>query len=1079
MADELSDTSLAASFPLHTASPAASSSRLHEISEDGEDPGSVPRPKQTRAKSSTGSIFGTRQYKMEKRVEQLMRSEQRPTPAIHINGDSTPTVSSPLAGGPKPSMTQLLVREDSGKRSISSLASPPSIASFAESVGSSVGSDTSATTAKETETIPSMPEFPKAAESPVQETPASEEVEEPAATLPTPASPEPPRERPASTVDRKPSMTSERSVERPSTSMTDASSISERPKPPSSDEPFDFSYLEPKPKVKLGPRPVAASERSRRSQQGAAGISALPAGYRPAAKKPEQQRPKSQGPVNYNHAQMLANMPAPPPIPDTPEYNPRPLSRGSVKSLPSQKSATMTPEKARLMKAVELRKKQLRKSNPQAQKLVDGADLSAPAVPAIPDASVMNPTQEIPKPVYAVSAAMERNQSLGNKSDSGIQMEYGEGGNASQDSGDIPKSDAQTAEPANHESEPATALSDTLRSSEAPSDKPRDTGDAQTVAPETTLSASDESNERQADETRESLRIDTSRPPSPKPTKALPVAKHLQSGSVDSPTLGRDTDVPAFSSSLDHLITDVPTIVTTASSRPPTAPEATSPVGDAKDAVSQSEENMAASEGLQNSGNLPLPGQETEAKSSDLAKRRRGIVEPLHIDVETGAAAEEGEIGSDDELFEELQSATLHEAQPMSVSRSPGPNAQFFRRPSSLSVGSARSQTESPQTTYTSNVVSNNTTESSEAQPQQPAERETSSASPEPHHQPRPVQPRPTSTRITSYERPDPMAGLRRNVSSGISTRWKALSENSTRENSPVAVRQPTRPLTPDQKAEDMLVAQPRPALRSPRSRTSSYRGRRAQDRSSISSTGFSQPELTPIWSTTQDGTSNRDSVSVKARIVRGPTLSEDQQATEGALPERQPLHESRIEINHTRGIPTPTPVSQAFLPPLETTPAAAPSKRDSTEQQRTLHSATSRRKSWGRNRILPSPTPAADEIPVPPFSPKNVSSSGSASIISDDASAPASSRTSRFFKRMSNFGTTNKRRSVTAQSVGSITSTDLTTPRNGSVAPAVGGVEREKDRSDMPPAVAVGDLNVQFPDTLVSSSPPPISPLH
>ncbi|KAI7681273.1 hypothetical protein KC353_g21912, partial [Hortaea werneckii] len=42
-ADSLNDTSLASSFPLHTASPSASSNRLHEISEDGEDAGLTPR----------------------------------------------------------------------------------------------------------------------------------------------------------------------------------------------------------------------------------------------------------------------------------------------------------------------------------------------------------------------------------------------------------------------------------------------------------------------------------------------------------------------------------------------------------------------------------------------------------------------------------------------------------------------------------------------------------------------------------------------------------------------------------------------------------------------------------------------------------------------------------------------------------------------------------------------------------------------------------------------------------------------------------------------------------------------------
>jgi hypothetical protein len=145
--------------------------------------------------------------------------------------------------------------------------------------------------------------------------------------------------------------------------LSEQKSIPERPKS-HLEEPYDFSYLEPKPKIKLGPRPVVTPERPRKSNT--MGTSLLPTGYH--AKKQEQQRPKSTGPVNYVQSQMLAGLttfPTPPPIPDVPEYNPRPISRGSVKSMPSQKSTTMTPEKLRLMKAVELRRKQMRKSNPQ------------------------------------------------------------------------------------------------------------------------------------------------------------------------------------------------------------------------------------------------------------------------------------------------------------------------------------------------------------------------------------------------------------------------------------------------------------------------------------------------------------------------------------------------------------------------------------------------------------------------------------------------------------------------------------------------------------------------------------------
>ncbi|KAI7519391.1 hypothetical protein KC331_g20720, partial [Hortaea werneckii] len=124
-ADSLNDTSLASSFPLHTASPSASSNRLHEISEDGEDAGLTPRRPANHSFSSTGSIFGTQRYKMEKRVDQVMgpdRSPLRNNPSIQVT-DSTSTSSSPYSSPQKTSISQILVHEDAGQRSVSSLAS--------------------------------------------------------------------------------------------------------------------------------------------------------------------------------------------------------------------------------------------------------------------------------------------------------------------------------------------------------------------------------------------------------------------------------------------------------------------------------------------------------------------------------------------------------------------------------------------------------------------------------------------------------------------------------------------------------------------------------------------------------------------------------------------------------------------------------------------------------------------------------------------------------------------------------------------------------------------------------------------
>jgi hypothetical protein len=75
---------------------------------------------------------------------------------------------------------------------------------------------------------------------------------------------------------------------------------------------------------------------------------------------------------------------------------------------------------------------------------------------------------------------------------------------------------------------------------------------------------------------------------------------------------------------------------------------------------------------MESSGNLAV-----DTEMSDLAKRRRGLVEPLHIDVETRRNSD-AESLDDPDFLEELQSATFHNAKEMVVSKSPGPARHSF-----------------------------------------------------------------------------------------------------------------------------------------------------------------------------------------------------------------------------------------------------------------------------------------------------------------------------------------------------------------------------------------------------------------
>lgn len=945
---------------------------------------------------------------------------QHARPASPLRGETAPNLSTSPSGSLKPSISQFLVRDDSGTRSITSLT--PSVSSVTEYAGSIA--DSEITTTKETDSIPSTADFEKS-EEPATEHQIDSISPDPMASIRTPSIREPSPERLPQSAEPPGSIAgSDRSPPMPQ--LSEQKSIHDRPKS-QLEEPYDFSYLEPKQKVKLGPRPVVTPERPRKS--GTMGTSLLPSGY--LAKKQEQQRPKSTGPANYVQSQMLAGLtafPAPPPIPSMPEYSPRPISRGSVKSMPSQKSTTMTPEKLRLMKAVELRKRQMRKSNPQIR-TQPPAD-QAPAVPDVPRniSPERNGIVVSPQPVGAALQSP--------KPDSGIDLEdahsneremqnhlnssstgAGEGGADLQDAAGLLSKATVISDPVLQESDSTVNTGAHTNPSAAVTEGQQTEGAERPLTPSESLSPPDASPLVTAVPT-----IDAE----PKQAEIEATTEEIDAPSTErmsgnTGAVNQNIDETAFSTSLENLITDVPAIVTTASSRPQTAQNETNlPI---ERSPSPLESGIPSS--MESSGTLAV-----DTEMSELAKRRRGLVEPLHIDVETRRNSD-AESLTDNELLEELQSATFHNAKEMVVSKSPGPSTPFFppNFGRSLSRGSADSQSRSPVKEVS---IPNGLSEVEAPSEDVPSELT---------QQPRSGK---SSSSVSPIDRHSPVASLKRNVSSGITKRIQALNELSNREPSAVPVHIPSRALSPDP-APVFLANDRRPSMRSPHSRTgSSYRLRPSAERAGSFPNGTQQAEIPHVWSTTQDTTSNRDSVSVKARIVRPPTAGSAEKSNDTT----NDLHESQIEINHSRGTPTPTSVSQAFLPPMPSIPVNPPSP-----DHRSLHSL--RRKSFGRSKAAtPGPVPANEDV-----------RSGAASIISTDE--PSGSRTSRFFKRMSNFGNnSSKRRSVVSPvlpSVASPTPTEPSASRAASVA-----TDRET-----PPAVQVGDLNVQFPDTLVSHTIP------
>ncbi|KAK3680022.1 hypothetical protein LTR78_000399 [Recurvomyces mirabilis] len=1068
--ESLNDTSLAASFPLHTASPSTSSNRLHEISEDGEDHGPRPTTKQTF--SSTGSIFGTQRYKSEKRVDQLMtgQTNRRTTPSIRVTDDPTSLPAATVPTTQKASISQFLVREESGQRSITSLSSQPSITSSAGYASSDDSSKTVETLATTHE-----PQALRANERSDPNVGRNDFVNRSYAPASTS------RDLHTGTVPNRP-------LDRPS--VSERQGISEATNRKLDDDPYDLSKFDfMKPKVKLGPRPVAPGERNKRTT--VSGTAAIPSNFRPAQKKSEPSQPVLQTPAKIAPQYTLQDLPAPPPIPNLPEYTPRPVSRGSIKSLPSHKSVGMTNDKLRLMKAVELRKKQLRKSNPQPASFVPPPDEEAPAVPTLPAQSraPMETYQPTGRTQYATNqalAALEEAQHT-KKADSGIEMKYShtdEQPEAKQDFEPAPN-EVRPATPPRHGVEEEPQKADQMKavhavtraltppaSLGAPGEAlpDRNAEEVQSVLQSSTPSeavidaVSMHQEPRAEDHTLEQSRTAEStqdfmtvRPPSSEYADTV-VAEPIFSLDMldDGPQHASNTHEMPLQHTEANLLgapttnnsssMDVPSIVVKAGTRPVTpASDNAQPSrrGSLENDLSSPPANMSGS------GTLEPANMSPRRNNTDLARRRRGIVEPLHL-----TSHGDGDFASDDELMEELQSATFQDATTMTMARSPH-GLSFPRHPSestlSESVRSVKIRRSS------SNLLD-------------PFEAGSDRASPVPQIS-SPWRKHASST--PELERADPLQGLRRNVSTGITKRIQALAEVSSREVSP---NPPARSPTPEQLPTTAWRERKTSVRSPPRSRTTSMQklARQSKRLSGNMISRENSSEATPTWSVQPDPTGNRNSVSVSARIVRTRSETEREEVPSGDTP----LQPSELHINRQR---TSQPQVNKSLPPLNTdatnpnwdlTPAfgheapQAPGRGSS--DYRSLHSA--HRKSLGRYRQNMSPmTPSAEDFPPPPMQgnmQKAASRASTASSNDDNAAAARDgSRTSRFFKRMSNFGGKDKRRSGVQQFGGStngggaVESPPTSAPRSNS---------QQQDRSDMPPPVVVGDLNVQFPDSLL-----------
>jgi hypothetical protein len=771
---------------------------------------------------------------------------------------------------------------------------------------------------------------------------------------------------------------------------------------PNYDELYEHYYAQySKPKVKLGPRPRPSLEGQRPSTSGSVPQvasrpkSSLPAGLRSATRKAADQRAaKSRDSANVS----TLVVPPLPPIPAMPEPPSSPISLAftartpaSVRSMPvssyrSHHRATgMTQEKTRLMKALELRQKQMKVQKEKQEKVAEQAAATSQAEGAqveavvesedktdsghsVDDTANADPQKQLSEDEATPSEGLESSGLVSTKSQA--------------DTDDL-NSTASLSSPISAQTQGSSGAPSTRPSSLSEDDTPVPQENCQTGSPDVV-------DEEQSVDSVPTV-VPESRTPIPSMIQPGPNSVEAEQASVDDGSAPSETDEVAST--------------TTPESEPDVQAQRRSkresmlfvPSGGASPL-----DDSGYKKRNRESVIMPNSKRQSWYETKD---KRRPLLDPIQVSAENS----EAEYLSDDSFMEELQSATVHEAKPMSVSKSPI-TPWFPRRTVDMSTTPERTKSQA----YLG---------VGRGSPEQ-LQRTISGGWP----------PQPSADKVG--------VAKKINVSTGISQRIKALAEKSSRE-----LKQPATP-NGSLDASSHSLAQRKssffattPVETSPNGRPVSRLGSPAFLNTSSSSTPEKKPakSVQPIKATVynvQRAKEQPESVQVTARIVRDernrlPTL---------AMPtENTPLdlHQSPLIIDHQK--PKWTPKS----------PTRGRSEAASPKAPSTSHS---REQSTG-----PPPRTSTDSS----WKPFGRRMSESKSIHShdgedkrDDKKDKKESRTSKMFKRMSS--------SISAMPWKSSTNNLPSLPDHDMRTTSLASLR------EPPSPVHVGDLNIQFPDTLL-----------
>ena len=407
--------------------------------------------------------------------------------------------------------------------------------------------------------------------------------------------------------------------------------------------------------------------------------------------------------------------------------------------------------------------------------------------------------------------------------------------------------------------------------------------------------------------------------------------------------------------------------------------------------------------------------------------RRRGAVNPPKR-VSSSEHSDE-QFLSDDLFMEELKMATLQEAKPISVSKSPV-KPVFSRSDSEQQLAETTKGIRS----VSSPVEQLSKDEEAFTLPQlskPPAPRSFSANQ---------------SLRPDSLPTPAPIP-KKIGVSSGISQRIKALEQLSSR---------PTSPQSVAPSNASILVTQRKTSFRSP-PRMSDHSGN--PNNESRPNSTYHSPSPSPVAvksnpfnNLNKAGYAPPESISVTATIVRDAKNKTPEMPVDPSEPRAMDLHQSPLVVQHQKMAPPPLPPLKPPRPPFARYSSARSGSSSSTEQRAEAPQNT-RRDSFAS--ILSRSSRAGSEAELP----RSLSESSLSGIANraENREEKKDSKRSRLMKRMSSIS------SVSRKSIANALSPN---PKEAPI------IEHQEPVVETPSAtVDVGDINVQFPDTLVSSS--------